>query len=322
MFMAKLTDLPTKDKDERRRQGRPNFVHIRYADDFVVLCNGRKQDAEAMKEKLHCFLSDRLKLALSRDKTRITHIDDGFKFLGYEVRRCVTGRDRKHPKFLIPQEAKMKLRQTIQRITAYSSVKHSVHAKVHALNRHLRGWANYYRYANNAAPVFAKLDSYAFWQLAHWLGRKHRCSMPSVMKQYKRSATSVITLGTDRSAVIRMGKVQWRSLQARCFTNPYELPQAHLVREVLYGVEYSWFGDERRPGMADLRELVLRRDRWTCQACGQPVTVEDAQVDHVRPVRRFKRPIDANVYGNLQTLCGVCHKAKTKSDRQMESRMR
>lgn len=268
------------------------------------------------------FLSDRLKLSLSKEKTKITHIDDGFKFLGYEIRRSVTAKGRKHPKFLIPQEAKGKLRQTIQRITVHAAAKHSVHAKIHALNRHLRGWANYYRYAYNAARVFAKLDSCAFWQMAHWLGRKYQCSMPNVMRQFKRSVDGVITLGTDQTAVVRMGKIGSRSLQARCFDNPYELRQAQLIREVLFDAEHKWLGNERRPGMADLRILVLRRDQWTCQACGQPVSDETAQVDHVRPVRRYKRPIDANVYGNLQTLCGVCHEAKTQFDRQMESRMR
>jgi 5-methylcytosine-specific restriction endonuclease McrA len=46
-------------------------------------------------------------------------------------------------------------------------------------------------------------------------------------------------------------------------------------------------------------------------------------VDHIRPVRRFKQPVDANNPENLQTLCvETCHKGKTKFDRQMESRVR
>jgi predicted HNH restriction endonuclease len=52
------------------------------------------------------------------------------------------------------------------------------------------------------------------------------------------------------------------------------------------------------------------------------VTHAEAEVDHKRPVRRFKRPVDANTLGNLQTVCRSCHGAKTQSDRQMESPVR
>jgi 5-methylcytosine-specific restriction endonuclease McrA len=74
--------------------------------------------------------------------------------------------------------------------------------------------------------------------------------------------------------------------------------------------------------MADLRPLIIERDEYKCQVCGKAVTPNTCQVDHIRPVRRFKRPIEANVEWNLWTLCLDCHEAKTKSDRQMESRVR
>jgi 5-methylcytosine-specific restriction endonuclease McrA len=83
-----------------------------------------------------------------------------------------------------------------------------------------------------------------------------------------------------------------------------------------------WTGYESRPGMADLRPRIMERDGYTCQTCGEVVTPETCEVDHIRPVRRFKRPIDANSEGNLWTLCLACHAAKTKVDQQMESRVR
>jgi 5-methylcytosine-specific restriction endonuclease McrA len=73
--------------------------------------------------------------------------------------------------------------------------------------------------------------------------------------------------------------------------------------------------------MADLRLLVIEYDNARCQMCGAVVDFETAQVDHIIPVRRFKRPIDANTLGNLWTLCVKCHAEKTQLDRQMESRM-
>ena len=60
-----------------------NFTFARYADDFVVLCNGSRTQAEQMREELYEFLKTQLHLELSKEKTQITHLNDGFKFLGF-----------------------------------------------------------------------------------------------------------------------------------------------------------------------------------------------------------------------------------------------
>jgi 5-methylcytosine-specific restriction endonuclease McrA len=75
-------------------------------------------------------------------------------------------------------------------------------------------------------------------------------------------------------------------------------------------------------GMADLRLLVIEKDGSQCQICGIAVDESTAQVDHLKPIRRFKRPIDANTPENLWTLCAKCHMEKTQFDRQMESPLR
>jgi 5-methylcytosine-specific restriction endonuclease McrA len=74
--------------------------------------------------------------------------------------------------------------------------------------------------------------------------------------------------------------------------------------------------------MMDLRNLVVKRDGFACRMCREAVTYETAQVDHIRPVRYYKRPVDANRLENLWTLCARCHKEKTENDRQRESRVR
>jgi 5-methylcytosine-specific restriction endonuclease McrA len=102
--------------------------------------------------------------------------------------------------------------------------------------------------------------------------------------------------------------------------NPYTT-QEKVEREELPNNTY-WTRWEPRPGMKDLRLAVLARDEFLCQGCGEPVNPSEAHVDHKRPVRRFKRPGDANNLKNLQTLCIPCHKIKTEEDRQRESRVR
>jgi hypothetical protein len=63
----------------------PSLSHS-FTLDFVVLCNGTKAQALDMKEELKDIL-DHMGLKLSEEKTKVTHITEGFKFLGYTVIR-------------------------------------------------------------------------------------------------------------------------------------------------------------------------------------------------------------------------------------------
>lgn len=64
-YMERYTALPQAEKTKPRKQGLNNYVYNRYADDFGVLCNGTKAQAEALREELHDFLNSDLKLNLS-----------------------------------------------------------------------------------------------------------------------------------------------------------------------------------------------------------------------------------------------------------------
>jgi RNA-directed DNA polymerase len=74
----------------RRKRGKGNVLYVRYADDFVVLCNGTKAEAHAIKEELRGFLRT-LGLTLAEDKTKVTHITEGFDFLGYRGAQISVG---------------------------------------------------------------------------------------------------------------------------------------------------------------------------------------------------------------------------------------
>src|SRR4051794_631836 len=88
-YMGRYTALPLKAKAARRRAGLANYAYVRYADDFVILCNGTRGQAEAMREEVRTFLASTLRLTLSMEKTKITHLNDGFDFLGFTVRRSM-----------------------------------------------------------------------------------------------------------------------------------------------------------------------------------------------------------------------------------------
>jgi RNA-directed DNA polymerase len=318
-YMERYTALPQAEKTKRRKQGLNNYVYNRYADDFVVLCNGTKAQAEALREELHDFLKSDLKLNLSLEKTKVTHLNDGFKYLGFWLQRK-TGQKGMTTKVLIPPEATDKVIDKITKATDPGTYQDSANATILALNGIIGGWFRYYQYTSQAAITFHKVAYIAFWRLAHWFGRKYQLKMPEVMRRYRRNGT----LGISTYQLYKANQFPTRQYKKRFLKpNPYTIKEVSIQREEL-PTETYWTGNEARPGMADLRPVIMERDGYTCQNCGTgPLPAYKLEVDHVRPVRRFKRPVDANNPENLRTLCvETCHPSKTKFDRQMESPVR
>lgn len=314
-YMQQYTGLSYKEKTARRKRGQSNFVYIRYADDFVVLCNGKRGQAEQLKEELHTFLKEKLRLDLSKEKTRITHLNDGFNFLGFKVERSQAASGMK-TKVLIPKEAVVKLRRKIKVATDRATHRDSINCKILALNRIISGWCRYYQYTSKANTVFNRIGHETFWSMAHWIGRKYRLSIPEVMKRY-RQGSSLEANGRRLKMAAEYPTLTYKKRFLKA--NPYTRQEVILREE--QPQQKNWTGYETRPGMADLKLIILKRDEYACQMCDKAVTAHTSQIDHIKPVRRFKRPVDANSSTNLWTLCIACHKQKTKLERQMESRM-
>ncbi len=306
-YMERYTALSKKEKSQRRREGKANVAYVRYADDFVALCNGTKAEAESLKEELYLFLKEKLKLNLSKEKTKITHLNDGFVFLGFQIQRMM-GSDGMKTKVLIPKKAVDNVMMKITHATDKTTHEDSVETKLQGLNRIISGWCRYYQYTSEASTTYSKIEHRTFWKVGHWLGRKYQLTMPSVLRRFNKDG-----LGTNKRKLVQAGKFKTQHYKKRFLkANPYTMQEV-VTREELPTDTY-WTGWERRSGMADLRPLILARDNYTCQRCGQKADPRKAHVDHKRRVSRFKRPVDANTPENLQTICQPCHKKKTKYD--------
>ena len=118
-------------------------------------------------------------------KTRITHVNDGFVFLGHRIIRKRGPRGTMRPVTTIPKE---RLRQFAARLVAQLSGDYGANKidLVEDLNRRLAGWATFYQYTDYTATMYSKLDRIVFWKLAHWLARKHRCSTKTLMRRWIR----------------------------------------------------------------------------------------------------------------------------------------
>jgi group II intron reverse transcriptase/maturase len=300
---------------QRRKQGKSNFLYVRYADDFVVLCNGSKANAQAMKEELGELLS-KMGLKLSEEKTKITHITEGFDFLGYRIIRSMGQKGKMVPKVLIPPKAITRVRQEIRRILAPDTAKDSVRTKILAVNSVSRGWCQYYRCTSKPSKTFNALGAEIFWEMAHWLGRKYKVNMPRVMQRFRQQNT----LGTNAIQLFMPTLYKSKKLLIQTWKNPYTGTSA-IHREAFFS--YSrWPGLEERQGMADLREELLLTRGTDCDICSKKCHPFEIQVDHITPRAAFKDPTEADRMDNLQKLCSPCHRAKTKIDRKVLSRMR
>lgn len=144
-------------------------AYCHYADDFVLIVKGTKAQAEAIREECRGVLEDSLKLRLNMDKTRITHVNDGFIFLGHRIIR-------KGDMRVVSTIPKEKARNFAASLTTLLSGNYSESKidMVEILNRKLKGWAAFYQFVDFKAKVFSYIDRVVFWMLAHWLARKYR----------------------------------------------------------------------------------------------------------------------------------------------------
>ena len=135
--------LDRKVKERRRQASQGNCALIRYADDWLLLTNGSKQEAYRLREEFQAFLAEKLQLELAVEKTHVTHVNDGFNFLGFHVRRYVNGHDR--PKLLVTpsDKAQQRLKTTIRAMTARRRFRDTPLLKFSALHAVLRGWSTY-----------------------------------------------------------------------------------------------------------------------------------------------------------------------------------
>jgi hypothetical protein len=158
-----------------RKAGRAVFFPIRYADDFVVLVSGTREQAEQEKNELAKYLHETMRLELSIEKTHVVDLTEGFLFLGHRVRYKWHSRFGYMPRLEIPNSKRADLRYMVKQMTTRSSG-WSLPNLLQKLNLILRGWGNYYRFCTGASRQFATLDFYVGDRIWRWLmkSRPHR----------------------------------------------------------------------------------------------------------------------------------------------------
>jgi len=171
-------------RDRRRRQGLASFRLVRYADDFVVVVNGERGHAEALRQQVATVIAP-MGLRLAPDKTRVVGIDEGFDFLGFHIRRMRKRGTNQVFVYTVPsRKAVAAIRDRVRVRTSRSTLHMGLDELLRSLGRSLRGWANYFRHGVSK-KVFNKVDYHAWQRVATWLRRKHgRVSWREVRRRF------------------------------------------------------------------------------------------------------------------------------------------
>lgn len=158
-------------KYNNRGEIRGKRTVIRYADDFVILCES-KEDAEKAKETMNKWLELR-GLKLSEDKTKIVHATEGFNFLGFNIRQYPVTNTATGYKLLIKpsKEFLNKTRKRLKEVFLEHKGK-SVVQLIKAINPVIRGIANYVK-PFVASESFNTLDEYLYWRQVRYVKRTH-----------------------------------------------------------------------------------------------------------------------------------------------------
>ena len=184
-FATKWAALgPAWTRAKRRLAGQPVMKLVRYADDFVVVLHGQRADAEALWDEVGAVLAP-MGLRLSVAKTRVCHIDEGFDFLGWRIRRRAW-RGRTGRKAIYTYPSKKALASIVDRVrTLTRRAAHRTLADLlRRINPVLRGWCTYFRHGVSSR-TFGYVDHYAFWRIVGWLRKRHpRLNMHTVVRRF------------------------------------------------------------------------------------------------------------------------------------------
>ncbi len=278
-------------------------VHlVRYADDFVITGKSKELLENEVRPFVESFLAER-GLELSSEKTLVTHVDEGFDFLGQNVRKY-------GGKLLIKPAAKnvkafeAKMKETIKGQPNMKPVD-----LISLLNPIIRGWAQYHRHIV-AKQAFSTMDHRIYRHLWLWARRRHpKKSHGWIKEKYFRSVGTRNWVFSGRTYATPE-EPQWRRLLQ---ASDVAIARHAKIKSAANPFDQQWreyFEDRKRHRMRrrleDRKRLkwLWEKQNGLCPRCGQ--LLEADQRWHVHHL--IERQHGGNdTRENLAMLHPVCH---------------
>lgn len=285
---------------ENHKLARNSVGVVKYADDFVVVCKTKKE-AINIYEKIKIYL-DKRGLALADDKTKITHISDGFYFLGFNLRqyKINTGM-----RLLIkPSKASVKkARETIKNVFIQLRGK-PVGDLIQKLNPIIRGIGNYWS-TQVAKKMFAKLDSYIWIKIRKHLKTLHpkkpfKWIYGKYFKEdYTGASKDKWILTNPHNTKMQLFKMTWIPIVRHVVVRFKNSPDNATLKEYF----------EKRDKKEFIKDNVLSRGKlakssnYKCRVCRQSLVGEEPlKINQIVPLKLG----GYEIYDNLELLHQSC----------------
>lgn len=333
-FAVRYHRLTRQQRYRRQQHGLSNARLIRYADDFVIMVRGTQAQAEAIKQELAQFIAQDLQMDLSEEKTLITHIQDGFDFLGYTIRLSTRAKDGQKGLYCYPSKRALQgYMRKVKHLTTRSTVLTEAEVLLR-INRIVRGWANYFRYGNSK-QTFSYLENWTWHRVYRWLCKMHqKVSRKAVRAKYTANCSKAVLPRQRRGHYQGLGipvDGGWLFLEKMTAT-PIErslisfrrIPSAYQAGEtVMDQFPAAYLAEDTIPPGATrlepefraVRGYVRQRDNDRCVLCG---STRNLDVHHKTPYLRREDQPGIHDPTNLITLCRSCHN-RLRSDKRRTS---
>jgi RNA-directed DNA polymerase len=304
--LAGLQRLLAERFGKTRSQARKHKVHlVRYADDFIITGTSRLLLQYEVQPLVEHFLKER-GLELSHEKTRITHIESGFDFLGQTVRRHRSGKVLIKPSRRSVRTFLSKVQETID-----GSGSLTAGDMIRRLNQQIKGWTMYHRYAVSKRIV-AAVDRRIFGKLRRWCRKRHRQkSWGWIKKKYfqREGKQGWVFTGVARDSKgqgwpIRLmqaaGVEVLRWQKVRSGANPYDPSwEPYLEGRMAWKLGHTLAGRGRIG-------YLWKGQGGKCRVCGQALQ-EAEQPWHIHHVR-WRCLGGQDTFDNLELLHANCHR--------------
>jgi len=150
---------------------------VRYADDMVLLARTEQQAQAAWNQLQAQFTA--LQLVVNQEKSRLTTLEEGFTFLGFEFRKAPRRNLYMWPRQKSCRNVRQRVRETVRSFPSDAQVG----VVIQKLNLILHGWCTYFR-VGNSNRTFQKVDWAVQSELQLWLRRKHQCHWRTAKKRW------------------------------------------------------------------------------------------------------------------------------------------
>jgi RNA-directed DNA polymerase len=286
-------------------QGKSKVHLVRYADDFLITGTSKELLRDQVQPLVSHFLNER-GLELSHEKTRITHVEEGFDFLGQDVRRYRCGKVFTKPSSRNVKTFLTKIQETIDNSSSLTAGE-----MIRRLNQQIKGWTMYHRYAASKR-TFNYVDHRIFQMVWRWCRRRHpKKGRRWIKTTYFRQDGHRHWVFTGRllSQKGQGGPIQLmaaaqvriiRYVKIRSAVNPYD-PQWELYLEARLG----WQLTQTQTGRGRI-EYLWKDQQGRCRVCGQPLRIaeEDCQIHH----RIWRSRGGPDTADNMELMHVNCHR--------------